>query len=90
MAEYVNLSRSRFSTKYQKLFGTTPNKDLTDAAMLYANKMLSTSDICIADLAYECGFTSPDYFIRLYKKYYGTTPGAYRKSLRANEEKKKE
>ena len=87
MAEYVNLSRSRFSTKYQKLFGTTPNKDLTDAAMLYANKMLYTSDICIADLAYECGFTSPDYFIRLYKKYYGTTPGAYRKNLRASDEK---
>ena len=82
MADYVNLSRSRFSTKYQNLFGVTPNRDLTDAAMLYANKMLSTSDICIADLAYECGFTSPDYFIRLYKKYYGTTPGAYRKKLR--------
>ncbi len=83
MAEYVNLSRSRFSTKYHKFFSTTPNKDLTYAAMLYANKMLITTDICIADLAYECGFTSPDYFIRLYKKFYGTTPGAHRKKLRS-------
>lgn len=83
MAEYVNLSRSRFSTKYQMQFGITPNRDLTDAAMLFANKMLQTSDICIADLAYECGFTSPDYFIRLYKKVYGITPGAYRKKLRS-------
>ncbi len=82
MADYTNLSRSRFSTRYQKTFGTTPNKDLTDAAMLYANKMLDISDISIADLAYECGFKSPDYFIRLYKKYYNTTPGAYRKKLR--------
>jgi AraC-like DNA-binding protein len=49
--------------------------------------MLYISDICIADLAYECGFTSPDYFIRLYKKYYGTTPGAYRKNLRSENEK---
>ena len=55
-------------------------------AMLYANKMLYTTDICIADLAYECGFTSPDYFIRLYKKHYGITPGAYRKKIRAAEE----
>lgn len=85
MADYVNLSRSRFSTKYQMMFGITPNKDLTEAAMLYANKILQTSDICIADLAYECGFTSPDYFIRLYKKVYGITPGAYRKKIR-NEE----
>lgn len=86
MAEYVNLSRSRFSTKYNTLFGVSPNKDLADAAMLYANKMLYTTDICIADLAYECGFTSPDYFIRLYKKHYGITPGAYRKKIRAAEE----
>ena len=85
MAEYVNLSRSRFSTKYQMLFGVTPNKDLTEAAMLFANKMLQTSDICIADLAYECGFTSPDYFIRLYKKVYGITPGAYRKKFRSEQ-----
>ena len=75
MAEYM---------KYRETFDTTPNKDLTDAAMLFANKMLATTDLCIADLAYECGFTSPDYFIRLYKKYYGTTPGAYRKRLRAS------
>lgn len=87
MSKYVFLSRSRFSTKYKKIFGVPPNKDLMDAAMLYANKMLSTSDVSVADLASECGFTSPDYFIRLYKKNYGTTPGAYRKSLRANEEK---
>lgn len=85
MAEYVNLSRSRFSTKYQALFGITPNKDLNEAAMLYANKMLQTTDICIADLAYECGFTSPDYFIRLYKKVHGITPGAYRKKIRNQE-----
>lgn len=88
MAEYVNLSRSRFSTKYQNFFGITPNRDLNDAAMLYANKMLTTSDICIADLAYECGFTSPDYFIRLYKKFYGITPGAYRKKIRAQGDNK--
>lgn len=88
MAEYVSLSRSRFSTKYHSFFGTTPNRDLNDAAMLYANKMLSTTDICIADLAYECGFTSPDYFIRLYKKFYGITPGAYRKRLRTAEQPK--
>lgn len=82
MAEYVNLSRSRFSTKYRELFAVTPNQDLTDAALLYANKLLATSDIRVCDLAYECGFTSPDYFIRLYKRNFGITPGAYRKKLK--------
>lgn len=82
MANYVNLSRSRFSTKYKELFGVTPNEDLTYASILYANKLLTSTDYLISDIAYECGFTSPDYFIRLYKKQTGTTPGLYKKRLR--------
>lgn len=82
MANYVNLSRSRFSTKYKELFAVTPNEDLTYAAMLYANKLLTTTDYLITDIAFECGFTSPDYFIRLYKKQNGITPGAYRRLMK--------
>ena len=82
MARFMNLSRSRFSTKYRERFSVTPNEDLTYAALLYANRLLATTDIKISDLTYECGFTSPDYFIRLYKKHYNITPGAYRKRLK--------
>ena len=82
MAKHVNLSRSRFSTKYKELFNVTPNDDLTYAAMLYANRLLSTTDLLVSDIAYECGFTSPDYFIRLYKKHYNMTPGSYRKQIK--------
>ncbi len=86
MAKFMNMSRSDFSVKYREIFGRTPSRDLSDAAMLYANKLLESDngiDCCnIADIAFMCGFTSPDYFIRAYKKYYGTTPGSYRKLCR--------
>lgn len=82
MAQYVNLSRSRFSTKYHELFALSPIEDLTSARLIYANHLLSATDMPVGNIAYECGFTGPDYFIRLYKKTYGITPGAYRIRLK--------
>lgn len=82
MAQYVNLSRSRFSTKYHALFNVSPIEELTSARLIHANRLLSTTDMPIGDIAYECGFTGPDYFIRLYKKTYDITPGAYRKKMK--------
>ncbi len=85
MAQYVSLSRSRFSTKYHEIFDTSPIEELTSARLTYANHLLSTTDMPIGDIAYECGFTGPDYFIRLFKKTYDITPGAYRRNLKQNE-----
>ncbi len=32
----------------------------------------------IKDIAYELGFTDDAYFSRVFKKYYGITPGDYK------------
>ena len=79
MASFVYLSRSRFSTKYHKIFGISPVDDLSIAALQLADKLLLTTDIRIMDIAYECGFDSVQYFIRKYKAYRNMTPGEYRK-----------
>lgn len=78
MAEYVYLSRSYFSIRYKEYYGISPNEDLIQAALLLAVRLLTTTGIQITDVAYECGFRSPEYFIRLFKSKYGVTPGKYR------------
>ena len=42
---------------------------------------LSTTGDSITDIAYRNGFNDLSYFIRTFKKYKGTTPGKYNKSL---------
>ena len=36
----------------------------------------------IYDIAYECGFSSPEYFIRIFKSKKGITPGKFRELYR--------
>ncbi|MBQ7170869.1 MAG: helix-turn-helix transcriptional regulator [Clostridia bacterium] len=78
MAEYVYLSRSYFSIRYKEYYGVSPNEDLIQASLLLAVRLLTTTRIQVTDVAYECGFRSLEYFIRLFKSKYGVTPGKYR------------
>ena len=40
--------------------------------------MLRTTEKSIAETAAECGFRNPKYFMTLFKKVYGVTPGQWR------------
>lgn len=84
MAEKAHLSRAHFSVRYREIFGVTPNEDIIRAALLRADKLLATTCMQIAEIAEECGFANPEYFIRLFKKRRGITPGQYRKSIAEN------
>lgn len=82
MANFVHLSRSHFSIKYKERFGISPNEDLTQAALLLATRYLTNSNMQVYDIAYECGFSSPEYFIRIFKTKKGITPGKFRETYR--------
>jgi AraC-like DNA-binding protein len=45
-----------------------------------AKHLLRTSGLQIQEIGYSLGFESSTYFIRLFKKYVGVTPEAYRNS----------
>jgi AraC-like DNA-binding protein len=47
-----------------------------------ATNMLINSTLTIDQISLECGFESPSYFYRTFKRYKGITPAAYQKSLR--------
>lgn len=48
-----------------------------------AELMLLTTDLNITDISYQCGFSDPKYFYKAFKKWYGHTPLAHRKTYRA-------
>lgn len=79
MAAYLHLSRAYFSVRYREFYQTTPHRDMTDAAMLLAEKLLSSTKLTVSDIAFECGFGSAEYFIHFFKSRKGVTPGAYRR-----------
>ena len=42
---------------------------------------LQTTTMTITEIAYACGFSNTSYFCELFREYYNTTPGQYRKSM---------
>ena len=64
---------------YRQAFGRT----LTDAIHLrrfrQAQSLLLESDANISEIAAECGYDDVGYFRRIYKRFEGMPPSAYRK-----------
>jgi AraC-like DNA-binding protein len=45
----------------------------------HAQVLLSTSELPVTDIAFECGFNSLEHFITAYKKKFRESPGSHRK-----------
>lgn len=58
--------------------GMTPLEYLTDFRLKKANELLLTTDYKISEIASACGFNTPSYFIRLFKRRQGVTPNEFR------------
>ncbi len=78
VAEEVAFSPNHFSTIFSQECGKTFIEYLTTVRIEAAKKLLRTSQMKSADIAYEVGFSDPHYFSFIFKKQTGTTPREYR------------
>lgn len=81
-AKELGISRTILFTKIKGITGQTPNDFIISVRLKQAAiRLQNKNEKSIADIAYECGFSSPSYFIRCFKNVFGQTPASYRKSL---------
>jgi len=78
MADRCGIQRTRLNTVFQKLTGGTPMEYLSRLRMERAKTLLRETDIKIIDIAFECGFSSSQYFANTFKHSTGMTPSEYR------------
>ncbi|MDA3731908.1 AraC family transcriptional regulator [Niameybacter massiliensis] len=78
MSRMAELSESRFRTLFKKQVGKKPLEYLNEIRMMTAARKLLISGDNISDIAYEIGFEDPNYFSRIFKKYFCMTPKQYR------------
>lgn len=77
-AEAVNFSPNHFSTIFSQECKTTFIEYLTSIRIEHAKKLLKTTDMKSADIAYEIGFNDPHYFSFIFKKVTGVSPRDWR------------
>lgn len=78
LAEAAYLSRTQVYRKMKALTGESPTVFIRKMRLYQARQLLRTTDLNISEIAYELGFTDPNYFSRVFSKEFGAPPSAVR------------
>ncbi len=70
----MGISRAQLYRKIKSITGISPNDIIREARMKRAERLLETTDKSVSEIAYEVGFSSPSYFTKCYREFFGRTP----------------
>lgn len=80
LAKHTYLSKTYISHSFTKCFGISFMEYLTQVRLSHAIRQMQGNAV-LTDIAYDSGFLNVNAMINAFKKYLGTTPGEYRKTL---------
>lgn len=78
LALHIGMTKPAFCRFFKKATGETFTGYLKKIRVEYAVRQLRESNNTVEVIGYSCGFNTPDYFIRIFKKVKGCTPGKFR------------
>ncbi len=82
LADQVGLSASYFSRAFRATFGEAPYVHVLRRRIEHAcDLMLATPDP-LSQIAIDCGLADQSHFTRLFRRFIGTTPHAWRRARR--------
>lgn len=79
VAKQFNVNKSYLLRLFKECTGLTVNNYILQKRILFAKNELRFSNKTLDVIAEESGFKCANYFIRIFKKIEGLTPGEYRK-----------
>ena len=79
VANLTGYSKSNFCKIFKKVVGESFHQALNRQRISNAAGLLRASDMAVADVAAEVGFSEAKAFCRVFKSIYGVTPGQYRR-----------
>ena len=85
VAEHVGVTSSWLSTKFKTETGIRVNDFINNVRIENAKKMFQDKEYMVYEVSEKTGFTSSQYFSKIFKEYTGLTPNQYRRKLLAGE-----
>jgi AraC-like DNA-binding protein len=73
----MGMSRSLLHLKLKNLVDCSTTEYIRSIRLREAVKLISNGRFNISEAAYETGFSSPTYFTRRFKEFYGKSPREY-------------
>lgn len=71
------LSRNQFFKWFREQFGVTPLDYINQERIKLAKQLLAGKRYNITEVSARCGFNDVNYFVRIFRKTEGITPGVY-------------
>ena len=81
LAEKIKICEVYLRKLFRAQYGISPSKYLISVRLKNAKKLMKYPFLTLEECALQSGFSSLQYFCRLFKKETGISPGKYRKEL---------
>ena len=75
------ISPGRLGLIFSRSFDMSYNEYVNRVRLRHACNLLSSTDLTAKQIAFDCGYSSVEYFFYVFKKELKTTPGEYRKCI---------
>jgi LacI family transcriptional regulator len=84
IASAVRSSRQRLERRFRKELGRTIVDEVRRARVEAARRLLWATQLALAEVACQCGFTNAAVFSVAFRREMGVPPGAYRRNARGS------
>jgi len=82
LATIMDLDTVYFTNLFSRIIGQSPNQFIIRKRLERSQLLLTTTDLKVKEIAWQCGFDNHMYFSSLFKKKLNMTPTLYRKTQR--------
>lgn len=81
LAQQSGFSAHHFTHLFHQIVGETPHQFVLRQRIERARYLMRDGDLPLAHIAETCGFADQSHLTRVFKRYYGLTPKAYRQDF---------
>ena len=82
LVSLTDFSNDSFYRAFKKTVGMPPRDYILRERLVYAGRLLFTTDLSVREISKKAGYTSPSAFGAAFSEKYGTAPGRYRGSVK--------
>ncbi len=82
LAKFAHLSDSRLKARFKTEVGIPPADFVMRQRIERAQELLAATQTGISDIATDLGFSTPQYFASVFRRYTGQTPSEFRRAPR--------